>query len=595
MIDRATRLRWRRRFRRGRRQVEDFGTRAEESLDRHVIRRLGRFQGVRRFTIGWLTLLTILIGLLVVQTRALEPYYLYSTPAPGGIFVEGIEGAFTNANPIYAIGGVDGAVSRLVFASLLKYDQNNRLIGDLAESWSLDESGRVYTVVLRDNLVWHDGLPLTAADVAFTYRLIQNPDTRSPLFGSWQAVNVQATDARTVTFTLPNVLSSFPYSLTNGIVPKHLLENVPPAELRSAPFNTVSPVGAGPFRWDALEVSGHGPDDREERIGLVPNANYHHGAPKLHRFVVRAFRNEARLLDAFRERQLNAMVGLDDIPRNISDFADTAIFSVPTTGQTMAFFNMDVPILSDARVRQALVMSIDTKAVRESTGSILTAADSPFLRQHFSYRWDVRQFGLNPEEAQRLLDEAGWKRAEPAGTRQKDGQPLRLRLHSPAEGDIAAAAKELERQWRALGVDIYLHKPSSNDFQLTLTSRNYDILLFGISIGVDPDVFAYWHSSQADPRAPSRLNFSQYRSAVADASLKGGRTRTDPALRAVKYLPFLRAWRDDAPALAIYQPRFVYIVNGQLHNFEPTVVNSTADRFSNVHNWMIRQTKVSRL
>lgn len=570
------------------------GVQAEETLERHVIRRLGRLHEVRRFALGWVALLTILAGFLVAQTRALGPYYLDSVPAPGGIYVEGMAGAFTNANPLYAIGGADGAVARLVFAGLLKYDQDNRLVGDLAEHWSLDASGRVYTVVLRENLFWHDGRPLTAEDVVFTYQLIQNPDARSPLFGAWQAVKVQARDARTITFTLPNVLSSFPYAMTNGIVPRHLLAEVEPSALRTAPFNTVSPVGAGPFKWDGLEVSGQGPADREERIGLVPYARYHHGEPRLQRFVLRVFRSEARLLEAFARRELNAMVGLDTVPPDIAQSANTTLFSVPTTGQAMAFFNIDNPVLSDVRVRQALVLAVDTDAVRAGTGAVLVAADSPFLRQHFAYRRDIRQLEMNIERARQLLDEAGWRDGEPGAPRQRDGQPLRLRLHSQRGGDFAAAARQLEQQWRALGIDIVLEQPADDDFQLTLTSRNYDILLFGISLGVDPDVFVYWHSSQADPRSPSRLNFSQYRSAVADAALKGGRTRIDPALRAVKYQPFLRAWRDDAPALALFQPRFVYVVRGPLHNFEPAAVNLSADRFSNVHNWMIRQTKAPK-
>ncbi len=83
------------------------------------------------------------------------------------------------------------------------------------------------------------------------------------------------------------------------------------------------------------------------------------------------------------------------------------------------------------------------------------------------------------------------------------------------------------------------------------SSRSYDALLYGISIGVDPDVFVYWHTSQNDPRS-NRLNFSEYSSKAADEGLESGRTRTDAGLRTIKYRPFLQAWQRDLPALGLY-------------------------------------------
>jgi peptide/nickel transport system substrate-binding protein len=118
---------------------------------------------------------------------------------------------------------------------------------------------------------------------------------------------------------------------------------------------------------------------------------------------------------------------------------------------------------------------------------------------------------------------------------------------------------------------------------------DYDALLFGTSIGADPDVYVYWHSSQIDPNSPVRLNFSQYSSAGADAGLEAGRTRLDPALRAAKYQPFLQAWQTDAPALGLYQPRFLYLTRGPVYGLEEATINSDIGRFRNVHNWQVRE------
>ena len=247
VIDRRTRLRFRRSVRKSKRHVEDISIQAEEQLERHFIRRLHRLMDVRRFVAVWVVLFVLLMGITVAQLRALSPHYQKTAPAPGGTFTEGMIGTFTNANPLFAVGGLDNAVSQLVFSSLLGYDQRGKLTGDLAKSWKVDESGKVYTVALRDDAQWHDGTPVTVEDVLFTYRTIQNPDAQSPLFASWRDVKVSSPKSNTITFTLPNVLASFPHSLTNGIVPKHRLESVAPDQLRSDRFNTVSPLGSGPF------------------------------------------------------------------------------------------------------------------------------------------------------------------------------------------------------------------------------------------------------------------------------------------------------------------------------------------------------------
>src|SRR5262249_17445050 len=155
---------------------------------------------------------------------------------------EGIAGNFTTANPLYAVSDVDTSVSRLIFASLLTYDKDDRLTGDLAESWHADSTGKIYTVRLRPRLKWHDDVALTSADVVFTYQMIQTSDAQSPLYSSWRGVAVTAPDARTVVFKLPNPLSSFPTGLTNGIIPRHVLQRVDPADLRSATFNTTEPI-----------------------------------------------------------------------------------------------------------------------------------------------------------------------------------------------------------------------------------------------------------------------------------------------------------------------------------------------------------------
>ncbi|HMH30960.1 MAG TPA: ABC transporter substrate-binding protein, partial [Methylomirabilota bacterium] len=148
----------------------------------------------------------LLMGGVVVQNLALSNYYQALRTVPGGIYNEGVEGRFTNANPLFATSNADNTVSRLVFAGLLKYGSDGKLAGDLAKDYQVDERGITYTVHLKKGLKWQDGQPLTSADVLYTYQMIQNPDVRSPLQGGWQGIKVSAPDAGTVVFELPGPL-----------------------------------------------------------------------------------------------------------------------------------------------------------------------------------------------------------------------------------------------------------------------------------------------------------------------------------------------------------------------------------------------------
>jgi len=435
-------------------------------------------------------------------------------------------------------------------------------------------------------------VPITSADVVYTYQVIQNPDAQSPLQRDWQSVTVKAPDAYTVTFELSNPLSSFIYSLTNGIVPKHLLSGRPIAQLRSVPFNSAHPIGSGPFQWQTIEVVGNTPETREERIGLVPFKQYHGGAPKLSGFIIRSFHDEKRLIDSFDHQELNGVAGLTSVPDALKSDKAIKDYNIPLTSAVFVFFKTSQTILQDTNVRKALVLATKTSDVINSLGYPVIAVREPLLNSQIGFDKTLMQPTQNVAAANKMLDDDGWKRTG-NGVRKKNGQLLTFHLYSQNSSEYTAVTQLLQKQWREVGVDVQVFLQPSTDIQSVLQFHNYDALLYGVAIGTDPDVFAYWHSSQADPRA-ARLNFSEYRSAAADKSLEAGRTRSDATIRAIKYKAFLENWRNDAPALALYQPRFLYLTRGQLFNFNMSSMNSDSDRYANVQNWMIKQAKTDQ-
>lgn len=594
VVNRATKLRLRRSLRRHKRQVESAASRAEAGFDSHFIDRLERLLDVKRFVGGWLFLVVTISVLTLLQTVNLSGYYLKSGPVSGGIYNEGMLGTYSNANPIYATGAVDTAASRLLFAGLLKYDDKNQLIGDLAKSFQVDDTGKRYSFILKPNLTWHDGAPLTSADVVYTFRTIQNPDTRSPLLSSWQGITITAPDPRTVTFELPSALTAFPHSLTTGIIPAHLLQKLPAAQLRSSSFNTTEPVGAGQFMWGSLQFgSSAGSGDATTLLSFKAFDKYNSGRAKLDGFVLHAYDDEDKLVSAYKKRSIEAIAGLKRLPEALKNDGSVYAYRFNATAATMLFLKTSEGALSDAAVRRALVLATDKQSIKDALADDLRLVHQPFLTSQNGYAAEFDQPQYNPTAAITALEQAGWV-SQNGGIRHKNNQPLNIIIVAEETPENQLILRKVKEQWRGVGVDVQAALQQPTDFQSSVETHTYTALLYTISIGPDPDVYAYWSSTQADPRSSNRLNFSEYKSAVADTALEGGRTRQDPIVRALKYKPFLKAWQEDAPAIALYQPKILYITRGLVHGLDEHSINTDADRYYSVTNWAVKIGQIAK-
>lgn len=592
VMNKKIKFRFRRIVRRRKQDAIEVADNAEQQLEKLFFKRLARLESVRRFVFGWISLIVLLTVSVALQARGLGSYYQKIAPVEGGTLREGAVGTFSNSNPLYAVNTIDGSISKLVFSSLFTHDSNNQLVPDLADKWETDEKGQVYKVSLRKNIAWHDKTPFTAKDVVFTYKTIQKPDAKSPLLASWLGVDVIAIDDYTVQFSLPSPLAAFPYSLISGIVPEHILGQIPASQLRSVSFNTVNPVGTGPFLWSSVEVTGSTRETRSEQIELKRNPNYHLGAPKIEKYVLRTFKDESTLIKSYEKKELTSIIGLDNAPVAIERDPSSISYNVPMDGIVMIFLNNSSPMFQDVRVRQALSLGTNKAELIQQLGFTALTANSPLLKGQLGYDSALTQREYNFEEAGRLLDAAGWVK-DNSDIRTKNGIQLSVSFVSQNTAEYSAISQSLQEQWLALGIVMDVKLRPEEDMQGDILNRHdYDVLLYGISQGIDPDVFAYWHSSQADVRSTSRLNLSEYKSSIADKSLEAGRTRIEPALRDVKYKPFLQAWKDDAPAIALYQPRLLYIARTELVGFNARRLNSAVDRLNNIYAWTVVQDTV---
>lgn len=566
-------------------QAVEFQTSSSSHVQKHLTRRFGRVVGVKRFLVGWLLLVSSLILLSGATIFQLHSLAYESGGTEGGTYVEGMSGTINNLNPLFASGVLDQSTSRLLFNGLLRYDTQGNLVGDLAKDWAIGEDKKSYTVNLRKDVLWHDGQPLKAEDVIFTIRTIQNPDTRSTLQSSWQGVTVAANDEYTVTFTLPATLAAFPEALTVPILPAHLLAEVPAEMLRTTEYST-NPVGTGPFTMQVLRT-----DEEQQQLELRRNEKYHRGAPKVDRFVIKTFMDDDAMKSALEQREITAAVGLGNLSsQDLLEDSSIRVNNIPLYSGLFAFFKTSNPLLSDAKVRTALVNAIDRQVFLEKFNAQYPPLKTPLLPSQLGFNGDYDQ-KTDLAAAATLLDQAGWVK-QANGIRAKDGTAFSLDLVTVDSEEQMMVATELQKQWQEIGVEIKPRLLSQEQLRQTaLATHDYDILLYGISIGHDPDVYAYWHSSQAQPGAN---NFSEWKSPRADISLDVARTRVEPLLRAARYQTFQDEWRIGSPALALYQLQTTYAVHQNATGFKVVPSTNAADRLTNVEDWTVATKSVLR-
>lgn len=550
-----------------------------------IVKRWENIREVRRHALAWLFLLGILIGSLALQTSLMRSAYQEPVASERGTYSEGVLGRLDTLNPIYATTQPERSAAKLLFAGLLAYDTSGSLKTDLAKSWRVEEQGKRYVVTLKKDIIWSDNEPITAKDVAFTINSIKDADARSPHYSSWRDIMVSAPDDRTVVFDLPVAYAPFPHFLTIGILPAHKFKNVPAADLRAAAFNR-QPITSGPFDFRSLQTIDI--DKGRLVVHMVANEQYHGSTPKLQRFQLYVYGDRDELRKAFMSAEVSAVADFtaDDLAQ-IGELSQYNVRDIPVNNVALALFKTDSEILGDSKVRSALRLATDRDSlIRTALNGRARAAETPIPSSMLSGSEELKQPAYDPKEAERLLTEAGWVVGED-GKRSKDGQPLRLSVVTIKTGDYPNVLESLSSQWAKVGVrvDPVLADPADIQ-QNILAPRGYDVLLYELAIGGDPDVYAYWHSSQVNMRG---LNLANYKSSKADDALASARSRFEKDLRGAKYKTFVQQWLNDVPGVVLYQPTMHYISRDPISIEGKSPLVDSVDRFRNVQYWSLSQ------
>lgn len=567
---------------------------AETATVRHahkfIIGRWNNIKSVRRHVVGWLLLVGLLIGVVGIQLSWFQRSYSTMAPVEGGTYAEATLGPIESLNPLYATTSAELAASELLFSRLYSYDTTGRLKGDIATTTTTNDEATVYRVSLRNDAKWHDGTRLTAKDVVYTVNLLRDPLVRSAITG-WDDITARALDDTTVEFTLPAAYASFDHALTFPILPEHILNDVAPSGLRESVFSQ-SPVGSGPFQLRYFQTI----NTAEERkiVHLGKNEAYYRGAPKLSRFQLHSFGSKDAILRSLRTNEVNAAVDfqsdrIDDINQERYE-----IISKPVNNGVYALFNNSNEILKDRQVRKALQLGTDTAKIRSQLPTEVRALDLPFISGQIGEKDVPAAPDADTDRAKQILEDAGWKMGA-NNVRSKGETTLKVKITSLQGSEYEKVLTALTEQWRDLGVAVEAQVISSGDdgsrvVQDYLQPRNYDVLLYEMAIGADPDVYAYWHSSQSTMRG---RNFANYKNDLADDALSSARSRTETDLRNAKYVSFAKQWLEDAPAIALYQPVTLYAHSrGSNTVQETTRLISSRDRYSDVVYWTVNNSPV---
>lgn len=559
---------------------------AEGATQRHasrfILRRIENVRLVMTEIMIWLAAIALLIAGLGIQYSWNSQGSKKDGAKSGGVYVEGVIGNISTLNPLLAASEPEQAVSRLLFSSLYNYDVTGALHTDLAESMTVKDD-KVYTIKLR-NAAWHDGKKLTAEDVVYTINLIKNPQVRSPLRVNWLDISARAIDDSTVEFMLPAVYAGFSHALTFPVIPKHILQSVSPSSMREADFSS-NPVGSGPFAVKRVQTSES--TSSTDVVRMEPNTKYYGAVSTLSRLELRAYGNESLLVKAVNSGEVSAASGLSlSAADNIKSKQYSTKHWLLNKGVYLLMNNRS-QTLQDARVRQALRYATDTSSIRTTVGDNVARLDTPILQSQIGQKLPAAP-DYNLDKAKALLKEAGWTYNQ-GQWKGKDGRPLAVAVTtSSGRDEYKKIVDALKQQWSKLGVDVQLREIDTSStttsfVQSVLQPRDYDALLYELELGADPDVFAYWHSSQA---SASGYNFANYSNRTVDNDLVGGRSRTNSALRAAKYIQFVNQWLNDAPAIGLYQSVGSYVLNNGASIVEPRgSLNTMNDRYADVTTW----------
>jgi len=511
-------------------------------------------------------------------------------PEQGGVYTEGLVGSLGRLNPLLDWNNsADRSVDRLLFTGLVRFDEHGLPQADLAEAWGVAQDGTVYNFSIRQNAVWHDGTPVTSDDVLFTIDRMKSAGSLYPqdIKDLWGKIDVTKLSDKVLKFTLPEPFVPFMDYLTFGVLPKHLLESVPPEQMPDAEFN-IKPVGTGPYRFDHLIV------DNGQITGVVLTASetYYRTAPFIEQVVFRYYETSADAMDAYQQGDVLSVSQITvDVLGTALEEPNLSVYTSRLPQISFVLFNLnnsEVPFLQDAKLRRALMLGINRPyMVNRFLQGQAVIADGPILPSSWAYHDGIEHFEYDPDQAISILKAEGYViPAEGGDVRAKEGTPLSFTLLHPDDEIHTKIAETIREEWAAIGVGVQLqaapYDKLATDF---LASRKYQAALVDLNLArtPDPDPYPFWHQAEAT----GGQNYSQWDNRAASEYLEQARVTADYTLRTRLYRNFQVVFSKELPALPLFAPVYSYGVDSQVQGVQVAPLYDPSDRLATFTSWYL--------
>jgi len=546
-----------------------------------------------------LAALVVIAGAMVLLPPPPDTTISLASPAPSPaprVLRDGVVGTISTLDPLFALSRPELDVDALLFSGLTRLAPDGSVLPDLASSWTASRDGRAWTFQLRGGAAWHDGAPVTAADVVFTVLTTQRPDYHGPLAGAWEGVTVQELDRFDVRFTLSTPVANFPLAARSPILPAHVLADESVTEMGTSSFG-LSPVGSGPFRLVSLDGTGavlQRVDAAAATPAPLPTDPLNWTAPATVQQVdVRLFQDQDALAAAFRTGNLDAAGGLGaDLTASLGALPGVTLVRYPRTVATVVMLNLRFghTLFQNVDVRRALLLAIDRDAlVRNQLGGLGVRADS--LIPPSSWAFSATSAGRVPYDtaaAAKALVAAGWKRSGSGWLRpgSKAKVTIELLTVDAATNPIdAAIASQVEAAWARIGLPVRFVTVTADQLvNERLVPGQYDAAIVDLNVGLDADLYPLLASAQA-PVGGS--NLSGFQSPKLDRLLEAARAYTSQATRARRLTAVEADLAQELPILPLVYADYAYVVRGTVQGPSSTLISDPGERFWDVLTWRI--------
>jgi len=387
-------------------------------------------------------------------------------------------------NPLVNYSGLSWEIFRLDYNFLTWYDETNQPVPELATAWETSPDGKVWTFTIRSDVTWHDGVPLTARDIAFTYNLILDNQIYFYMSYLQDVTKVEAPDDATVVITSRKPNSQM-LALYVPILPEHLWGKIDPKKLET--LKDPPTVGSGPFAIAEVEKGRY--------VKLSANPDYFAGRPNVNTLLFQIYTTEDALVQDYKGGALD--VGVFEVPtslRSVAGVTGSKTVAAPTVGFTMLAFNCWTspkskgnPLLQDARIRQAIAWALDKTRIADASMSgaakVGTSVLSPAMGD---WHWEPTADQLvtyDPAKAKAILEAAGCIDRDGDGVREDaNGKELDFKLVGLSDySDEVNAAKMIVPYLKSVGIKARLEVMDEGAFSDILYGKH----------GVDMYVWAW--------------------------------------------------------------------------------------------------------